>query len=80
MIHIAEEVTGRSIRPLVLPYWLFAVGRRFNSQLAEVWELLPRYRGDNIFESTKFAQRFPEFRVTTYREGITRILGGDRVA
>ncbi|NDK92630.1 NAD-dependent epimerase, partial [Gordonia desulfuricans] len=34
----------------------------------EASELLPRYRDDNSFDSTKFANRFPDFTVTTYRQ------------
>lgn len=37
---------------------------------SELWELLPRYAQDNLFDSTRFKQRFPEFSVTSYREGI----------
>ncbi len=29
---------------------------------------------DNIFDSSKFATRFPDFRITNYREGIVQIL------
>lgn len=52
----------------------FRLGRRFDKTLDEMYELLARYRGDNIFDSTKFATRFPNFQVTTYREGVERIL------
>jgi hypothetical protein len=34
---------------------------------------LPRYAEDNIFDATKFRARFPDFEVTTYREGIESI-------
>lgn len=36
-------------------------------------ELLPRYAVDNIFVSDKFKARFPDFRVTTFREGLAPI-------
>lgn len=42
--------------------------------LEEIFKLLPRYRGDNVFDSSKFAARFPDFAVTTYRDGIRQIL------
>ncbi len=48
--------------------------RTLRRTLGEVQELLPRYRGDNIFDTAKFATRFPDFTVTSYREGITEIL------
>jgi nucleoside-diphosphate-sugar epimerase len=76
LIDIASEVTGRRIGYTVLPMLAFQFGRRFNTTLDEMYELLVRYRGDNIFDSSKFAQRFPNFAVTTYREGVERILNG----
>ena len=74
LIEFASEVTGRPIRPVVLPKAVFTVGGRFVDALREVQELLPRYEGDNIFDTTKFAARFPDFRVTTYRECIEQIV------
>lgn len=38
-------------------------------------ELLARYEHDNLFDSTKFKRRFPEFKVTTYRQGLDQVLG-----
>ncbi|MFE1210285.1 NAD-dependent epimerase/dehydratase family protein [Streptomyces albidoflavus] len=77
LVQVAEEVTGRRIRYTVLPLALFTAGGRFVGPLGEVRELLPRYRGDNIFDTSKFATRFPDFVVTSYREGITEILLSD---
>lgn len=74
LVAIAAQVVGRRIRPLVLPELVFTLGSRFVPALKEVQELLPRYRGDNIFDTTAFTQRFPDFRVTTYRDGITQLL------
>lgn len=75
LIAIASEITGRKIGYTVLPLWVFKLGGRFNPMLAEAAELLPRYRGDNVFDTSKFASRFPDFAVTTYRQGIADILG-----
>lgn len=75
MIQVAERITGRRIRYIVLPLSVLEVGGRFVGQLGEVQELLPRYRGDNIFDAAKFTARFPDFAVTSYQEGITQILG-----
>ena len=76
LVHLAEEVTGRRVRYTVLPLGALAVGRRLAQPLEEIHELLPRYGGDNVFDSSKFAARFPDFAVTTYRDGITQILQG----
>lgn len=54
----------------------FTLGRRVSAPLAEMAELLPRYRGDNVFDSSEFAARFPDFAVTTYRQGVAELLRG----
>jgi len=74
LIELAEEVTGRRIRHTVVPRVAFAVGRHFAQPLEEVHELLPRYRGDNVFDSSRFTARFPDFAITTYREGVTQLV------
>lgn len=76
LIEIAGEVTGRTIGYTVLPMVAFRLGRRFVKPLDEMFELIPRYRDDNLFDSSKFAARFPGFPVTRHREGVERILNG----
>lgn len=49
------------------------MGALFSKQMKELQELLPRYGYDNIFDSSKFKQRFPEFPITTYKQGIEQI-------
>lgn len=77
MIDIASEVTGRRIGYTAVPRWAFRVGGLLDPAVKEAGELLPRYRQDNIFDSSKFAERFPDFAITAYREGINRILAGE---
>lgn len=72
-IALASEIYGRPLNYRVLPKWLLQVMRLVNKGIAEVSELLPRYEHDTIFESSTFKQKFPDFRVTTYREGIEQI-------
>ncbi|MFH8534198.1 NAD-dependent epimerase/dehydratase family protein [Streptomyces tendae] len=76
IIGSAGEVTGRRIGYTVLPMFAFRLGRHFVKPLDEMFELLVRYQDDNIFDSSKFASRFPEFQITSYREGVERILAG----
>ena len=45
-------------------------GIEYNKRVRELEELLPRYKQDNIFVSDKFKKRFPDFRVTSYQEGM----------
>ncbi|WP_427895181.1 NAD-dependent epimerase/dehydratase family protein [Kribbella sp. GL6] len=74
MIEIASEVVGEGISYRTVPEAAFKVLGLFKPAVKEANELMPRYRQDNIFDTTKFATRFPDFHVTTYREGITEIL------
>ncbi len=74
MIEVASQITGREIPYTTVPLLVFKAGGVLNRSVREVVELLPRYRGDNIFDSAKFAARFPDFEVTTYEEGIAQIL------
>jgi len=74
MIEVALDVSRRRIRYTTVPEIAFKVGGWFNPAVKEASELLPRYRCDNIFDSSKFTNRYPTFRVTTYREGIAEIL------
>jgi nucleoside-diphosphate-sugar epimerase len=69
-IALASEVYNRELHYKVVSRWILDLGAVFNKRLKELQELLPRYAQNNIFESGKFRQRFPEFEVTTYREGM----------
>lgn len=72
-VEIGEQL-DRKINYKVLNSFILKIGALFNKNLRETQELLPRYAIDNIFDSTKFKKRFPEFKVTTYQEGIHTIL------
>ena len=71
-----EQVIGRRIRYTVVPGFVFGLGRWVAPPLREAHELLPRYRGDNVFDSSKFTARFPDFAVTDYLDGIGQVLRG----
>lgn len=74
LINLASEIYQKKFDYTVLKMWAFKIGGLFNKQLKEVQELLPRYECDNIFVSQKFKERFPGFKITTYREGMTQIM------
>lgn len=76
MIEIASQTLGRKVGYLTVPAFVFRIGGRFNATLREAAELIPRYGVDNVFDSSRFAERFPQFQVTTYREGIAEIVRG----
>ena len=70
---MASEVFGREPAYSVIGKWALTVAGLFSKQVREIKELLPRYEQDNLFDSTKFKRRFPQFGVTTYREGLELI-------
>lgn len=61
------------LRYSVIKMWQFKLGSYFNQNLKELEELLPRYQVDNIFVSDKFKTYFPDFKITTFEEGIQQI-------
>jgi nucleoside-diphosphate-sugar epimerase len=73
LISLASEVYGQEFQYSRLSKFILNVTSLFRKPIKEMQELFPRYESDNIFESTKFKTRFPTFRVTTYKEGITQI-------
>lgn len=70
---MACEKFGRPVSYKVIGEWALFLAGLFSRQVREIQELLPRYRQDNLFDSTKFKRRFPQFEVTSYREGVNLI-------
>lgn len=74
-VAMAAEAFGRSADYTVIPAWVLRAAGLFSAQVRELKELLPRYEFDNLFDSTKFTTRFPQFEVTSYRRGLDIISG-----
>ncbi|MFC3756629.1 NAD-dependent epimerase/dehydratase family protein [Chryseobacterium tructae] len=72
-IGMASGIYGKDLKYSAVPKFIFRIGALFNKQVKELLELLPRYEHDNIFDDSKFRARFPEFQVTTYKQGISQI-------
>lgn len=73
-VTLASKILGKDATYKILgKLTLQAVGL-ISKQVRELRELLPRYEHDNLFDSSKYKQRFPDFKVTTYRQGLTQIL------
>ncbi|MCQ9639319.1 NAD-dependent epimerase/dehydratase family protein [Chryseobacterium sp. WG14] len=70
---LVSQVYGKEFRYSVIPKIAFRIGALFNKNAKELLELLPRYGYDNLFDDSKFRKRFPDFQVTTYRQGIEQI-------
>ncbi len=79
LIQLVSEVYGESFDYNVLARPVLMIASLFNKRIREIQELFPRYEHDNIFESTKFKTRFPNFVVTTYRQGVQQMYEESKV-
>jgi len=70
---IAGEAFGRDGSIRAVPEWMLRAGGLVSPAAREIRELLPRYRHDNLFDSSHFAARFPDFAITSYRRGVELI-------
>lgn len=73
LIALAAEVYGKALKHTVIPKFVFKIGSLLINSTKELQELLPRYAHDNIFDDSKFRKHFPDFKATTYRQGIEQI-------
>lgn len=80
LIALSANVLGKAVPYWVLPFWQFKLGSWFNPAIKELLELLPRYRYNNIFTSEKFDRAFPDFKSTSYQEGVQEILRASKPA
>jgi len=73
-IDLASNISGKKLKYSIISKSTLKAGAIFSKRLRELQEILPRYEHDNIFDSSKFKHRFPEFFITTYYQGIEQIL------
>ncbi|HEY1057677.1 MAG TPA: NAD-dependent epimerase/dehydratase family protein [Limnobacter sp.] len=69
-VQLAAKTFGKQPKYTVVKKWQLVLAGMFNQQICDAVELLPRYAVDNIFDSNKFKQRFPEFEVTPIAKGL----------
>ena len=74
IIQYSQDILSRPCEYQVLKRWQLECLKYIKPTLAETQELWPRYGIDNIFLSDKFKCRFPDFAVTSYREGFKHVL------
>lgn len=70
---MACEVFERKPCYQVPSKWMLQAVGLFSKQVGELRELLPRNEQDNLFDSSRFKRRFPEFEITSYRQGMELI-------
>ncbi|GIL29028.1 NAD-dependent epimerase/dehydratase family protein [Actinocatenispora comari] len=72
-VALAADAFGTDPRYTLVPKRVLTVAGIVSPRAREIRELLPRYAHDNVFDASKFTQRFPDFAVTTYRQGLDAI-------
>ncbi|MDF2515132.1 MAG: NAD-dependent dehydratase [Sphingobacterium sp.] len=72
-IRMASGIYDRDLKYSVVPKLIFKIGSFFKKSVKELLELLPRYEHDNVFDDSKFRRKFPDFQVTSYKQGINII-------
>ncbi|WP_252090871.1 NAD-dependent epimerase/dehydratase family protein [Pseudomonas sp. MWU13-3659] len=77
LVALAGEICGKDLSYKVLGKWTLTAAGLVSRQVRELRELLPRYGHDNLFDSSKFSERFPAFEVTSYRRGLEQVLAGN---
>jgi hypothetical protein len=50
----------------------------FNPLMKEMVEMMYQNNHDYYFDSTKFKTRFPEFKVTPYKDGVNEIIAAEK--
>ena len=74
LIDIASDILGTHRNYKVLKKWQLKLLSFVSKPVRETLELLPRYEVDNVFLSNKFKERFPDFEITSYKEGLAKTL------
>lgn len=75
-VQLAAKAFGTKPAYTIVKKWQLVLAGLFNQRICDTTELLPRYAVDNLFDSSKFKQRFPEFKATSIAEGLRVIAGG----
>ncbi|HEX4918579.1 MAG TPA: NAD-dependent epimerase/dehydratase family protein [Limnobacter sp.] len=72
-VSLAAQTFGVAANYTVLKEWQLKFAGLFNTQIRDAAELLPRYKVDNLFDSSKFKRQFPTFEVTPIKAGLGAI-------
>ena len=71
---VTSEIYNKKLDYRILKNWMIRLSGLIHPEMKETIELLYRYKTDYIFDSSKFRRRFPDYRITTYQEGILEII------
>jgi len=74
LLGLIGRVLERPVPYKVIPAWQIRFAGLFNSTIRDAAELLPRYGVDQRFRCDRFMQRFPDFPVTAWDQGVADVL------
>jgi nucleoside-diphosphate-sugar epimerase len=72
-MQLSDKYFGTDLPPQIIPKWLLGILGWFTPVIRESMEMLYQNDRSYIFDSSKFFAQFPDFKYTTYEEGIKQI-------
>ena len=76
MVALFAKEMNAKYKISVMPLWMLKVAGWFVPLMREMPEMMYQYDRDYIFYASKFMKRFPDFRVTSYAEGVKLTVAG----
>ena len=73
-IELCSVIKGEELKYTVLKKWMVYLAGLFIPFIKEVIELLYQWKDDYLFDCSKFNKRFPDFKTTSLKEGVTEII------
>lgn len=67
---LAAQAFGVQPNYMVLPKWMIRMAGLFDSNIASAVEMLYQNEVDYLLSSEKFENAFPDFKITSYKDGI----------
>lgn len=71
---LAADSYGKELKYTIVHKWMIRLFGLFNPYVKEMYEMLYQFEQDYIFDSKKFKTRFPEFQITSYKDGVKEII------
>ncbi len=73
-VTLCSTIKGEELNYTIIKKWMIRMSGLFNPFIKEVVELMYQWEQDYIFDCSKFNVRFPNFKVTSLKDGIKEIL------
>lgn len=73
-INLCSEISSKELKYMVMGKLMVKIVGFFVPYIKEVYELLYQWEQDYIFDCSKFTNRFPDFKITSLKDGIKTIL------